>query len=315
MSDGGERSLSLSVAGKTFFVGEYLALDGGPSILVTTAPRFELRLRETPNGGESEAAVADGHMTKLPFAHESPAGRYFKKHHPSFRGYQLEFRDPHSGKGGLGASTAQFASLYAFVHGLKAIEPHTFDWRQLLIDYRDVAWDGEGAAPSGADLVAQLSGNITWFDGKECKARSLGWKFPFLDFTLVRTGVKLATHEHLRKHQAAPCEALRGVVKKAAEAFETGQEGLLITSVQEYAQALSDAGFVADGTREILRGLSDVPAVRAAKGCGAMGADIVLVLHDKDRAGLIRSWAKDKGLTICGTRADLSPGLLVKENS
>ena len=34
----------LSAPGKTFLVGEYVALAGGPSIVLATEPRFELRV-------------------------------------------------------------------------------------------------------------------------------------------------------------------------------------------------------------------------------------------------------------------------------
>ena len=94
----------LSVPGKTFLLGEYVALDGGPSLLLSTEPRFELRVR------------ARSRDVALPFHAQSPAGRFFERHADDLAAWEFEFRDPSGGRGGLGASSAQFALMYAFEH-------------------------------------------------------------------------------------------------------------------------------------------------------------------------------------------------------
>lgn len=307
-----------SVPGKTFLVGEYLALKGGPSILLSTGPRFRLNLNMTrKTGGKADGVAELG--WPLPFASLSPAGRYVDLHRGHFNDVAIHFDDPHCGKGGLGASSAQFAMLYAHANGIAAVEdPASFGWSHLLRDYRVVAWNGEGMPPSGADVVSQMCGGITWFDGSEFKARRLDWAFRDLEFTLFRTGFKLATHEHLRSPragQAAPHEALRAAVQEATKAFETGNDSRLIEAITESGDALEASGLVAEGTREILRGLKGTGFVRAAKGCGAMGADVVLVLHDRDQTEPLRAWCAERrgldicGLEICGSLATLASGL------
>ncbi|RYZ82339.1 MAG: hypothetical protein EOP04_22235, partial [Proteobacteria bacterium] len=146
---------------------------GGPSVLVSTKPRFVLTAEFLQEGDESSS----------PFAPASPAGKFLARHERDFRGYRLHFDDPHQGAGGLGASSAQWALLYALKYGVHD-QP---DWAAMLEEYRQCAWNGEGVAPSGADVVSQIHGGITCFDGREFQAQSLQWNFPNLSFTLVRT--------------------------------------------------------------------------------------------------------------------------------
>ena len=294
--------LTLSAPGKTFLVGEYLALSGGPSLVLSTGPRFEL--------------VASRHGARTaPFPKGSPADKFLEKNpglHAEFP--MLEFRDPHAGKGGLGASSAQFALAYILAKGWEKFSPATCDWKELLADYRSVAWSGEGSAPSGADVVAQLSGGVTWFDGTKHRAEVLEWAFPSLSFTLLRTGTKLATHEHLRTRQAAPQEALRHAVGEARNALETRDQTRLVGAVRQAGEALAESGLVAETTRELLSGIKARPGLfLAAKGCGALGADVVLTLHERSSGPEVEAWAGERGLEICGTESSLERGLRVTE--
>ncbi|RYZ70795.1 MAG: hypothetical protein EOP05_12785, partial [Proteobacteria bacterium] len=94
-----------SVPGKTFLLGEHVATDGGPSILVSTNPRFDL----FTNSRKSLQGSAPAH----PFNEHSPAGKFFDRHAKDLEEFSFEFKDEHVGKGGLGASSAQFILLMA----------------------------------------------------------------------------------------------------------------------------------------------------------------------------------------------------------
>jgi mevalonate kinase len=285
----------LSAPGKTFLVGEYLALVGGPSVLVSTSPRFQLTAEDVESQGPAVS----------PFAPGSPAGKFLSRHERDFRDYRLSFEDPHAGAGGLGASSAQWALLYALKYGIQD-KP---DWAAILEEYRQCAWSGEGVAPSGADVVSQFHGGITCFDGREFQARGLEWNFANLSFSLLRTGVKLATHEHLKRHQAAPQEILRACVNEMIAALETKNEELAVGAVARTAAALLESGRTAGHTLDLLTRLQKEPWVRGAKGCGAMGADFVLVLHDLSAAKSMAAWATSQGLEIGGGLPDLDRGL------
>lgn len=311
--------MRLSVPGKTFLVGEYLALEGGPSIVLATNPRFELsvclqdqRMTVAPPLA-NEAHLPEVPESRSPFALGSPAGKFFSQYHDEFRNYEITFSDPHNGQGGLGASSAQFALLYALRciwagRGYELIR-EKIDWKKLLTEYRQCAWNGEGFAPSGVDVVGQLSGGVTLFDGREYQARSLDWNFEGLSFTLIRTGKKLATHEHLKVKKEAPLEALRKSVSLATHAFESGGRDELIQAVQDTAGALAQSGLTAEHTSRLLDTLqSERELALAAKGCGAMGADVILVLHESSRASEMESWCRARGLDVCGTDRTLAMG-------
>lgn len=291
-------ALTFSVPGKTFLVGEYLALDGGPSLILATEPRFVLRASRRRSFEQNPSH---------PFAFSSPAERLFRRHEASFDGWSFKFEDPYEGAGGLGASSAQFLLLYSWLLDVRVGELAAFDWRRLLEEYRLCSWNGEGRPPSGADVVAQAVGGVCEFDGRESAARRLEWRFARLSFTLLRTGVKLATHEHLKNVAPAPRELLHSTVEEGQRAFTEGNEDALVAAVDRYARILATAGLTAESTLGLLEVLkTEVKAVRAAKGCGAMGADVILVLHDRRHAAEIQDWARTKGLAICGAEAQLA---------
>ena len=92
----------IQIPGKTFFFGEYAALVGGSALLLTTRPGFEMNVHESI------------HSTSNPFHPESPAGLYFNQHEKFFQNWSIAFVDHYQGRGGFGASTAQFLGLALF---------------------------------------------------------------------------------------------------------------------------------------------------------------------------------------------------------
>jgi mevalonate kinase len=309
--------LELSVPGKTFLLGEYLALRGGPSIILTTAPRFQLKV--------SRGAAS------LPFHPESPAGKFLATQADILSGLELKFHDAHHGLGGLGGSTAEFALSYALLQMLKdnsSAEP-VLNPQSILQTYQEFAWGGHGQAPSGADLIAQLSGGVCYFDGLTYDVRDLAWPFAELDWTLIRTGHKLATHLHLGEMAKSDKEVqsltsdfeqdfLRGLVKNATTAFAEGDAPALCQSVNEYAKILDECGLTVATTKILLQDLraSQVElGIQALKGCGAGGADIICVLHKPETRGALEAWLGERGLVIAGRLSDLSTGLEVKQRS
>lgn len=332
--------LTLSAPGKTFLVGEYVALDGGPSILVSTAPRFELVVSKKSNSHRSDQTPNQSSFViapdAAPFAAGSPAGKYYARHREALAGFNFQFNDPHKigagpAKGGLGASSAQFALMLAFHRGLK---PEVFgstsaassssspgsveaaSWASILSEYRECAWDGQGIPPSGADVVSQLNGGFTWFDGRAQKSESLTWGFDDLAFTLIRTGQKLATHEHLKENAPAPHASLRTVVREGLKAFESADEQRLIEAVNACAHVLRDAGLTASHSLSLLDQMRAEPALfYAAKGCGAMGADLILVLHAVKNKAAVAAWAQARGLEVGGDSSTVTDGLVVTHDA
>ena len=293
-----------SVPGKTFLIGEYLALHGGPSILLSTAPRFVLRA-----GLKGRPA-----KTAMPFAPKSPAGRLLAKANMSAARFDIS--DPHLGQGGMGASSAQFILSYAALNSLSASDILR-DLSCILEKFRDSAFGGEGFAPSGADVAAQLTGGVCCFDGRSVKIKNFSWAFDDLVFSLIRTNLKLATHEHLKELPDLPLKQLGGAVAQAIEAFETNDGNKLISAVNSVGGILSQNNLTLAATQGIIQALrSQVSGVLAVKGCGAMGADVILVLHRPEPSKKIKVWAESKGLSICGDFKSLDArGLTVEGDS
>lgn len=300
-------NISLSCPSKTFFLGEYLALFGGPALLINTTPRFGLH---TIFNNKPEYIICRG------INPHSPAGKFFNDHRDLLRDYGFEFRDPHIGHGGFGASSSQFLLFYVFVQWLKKsylIDLKTIDISELLKSYLHYAWDGTGIAPSGADLVAQLNGKITYFHKEKNILETLDWNFPNLEFLVIRTGNKIATHQHLRTFNEIPISRFEESVLLAKDAFSQQDETKLITAIQQFADELARLNFIAEPTKAILTKMqADCPIV-AAKGCGALGADVILAFCYKNNLMQLLDWAELNQLAIIGSSQDLSPGIILAQ--
>ncbi|MFZ4076363.1 MAG: hypothetical protein ACOYKA_00115 [Legionellaceae bacterium] len=268
-----------TIPAKTFLVGEYIALVGGPALLLTTSPSFELGIVE-------EQSASQIHE-------DSPAGRLWKK--TGLREH-LSWHDPYHGLGGLGASSAQFLGAYyaqAFLKGT-SIDP-----QEMLDAYFDCAWRGVGLRPSGYDVLAQHRQGHVYLNRSSDDYLSLNWPFLDISFVLIHTGHKLQTHHHLEA-LVLPLvmERLTALVYSARDAFLTAQSSLLIDAVNGYFEQLKQMNWVTPHTIGLVEHLKQDPDVLAIKGCGAMGADVLLVLVPNERLSAAREKFRGQGYLI-----------------
>lgn len=301
----------ISCPGKTFLAGEYLALTGGSSLLFCSSPRFELHVKKIES---KDHALRNG---ECPFHQESPAGKLFERNKDFYQQYSYKFVDPYAGAGGWGASTAQFLTLYA----LRAYETESkrdgeryFDVKTLLQDYIQFSWNGEGLAPSGADLVAQFIGKLVWYDKAAGRMSALKWPFSSLNIALIQTGNKVPTHEHLKNMTSEKLQALapmQAVMNRMHEALSTENESQFIESVMNFRSCLKSSQLESESTSDLLESISKIDGVLAAKGCGALGADVVFVLTSNLLA--LQSWSDRHSKKIVATDNSLSHGLEIKE--
>ena len=254
--------MSWSIPAKTFFLGEYVALSGGPAVLLTTTPCFEVGLSSEP------------HVPNAMIHPDSPAGRFWAS---TGIGLKLTWYDPYDGVGGLGASSAQFLGAYlAFLSVKNAV----FNQEELLEAYWASSFtEGEGLRPSGYDVLAQASGGCVYLDRNNQLEITYAWPFDDIAFILLHTGDKLATHHHLQTiHLTDAMASLSSLVLLGKQAFEQRDSKLLVEAVDAYHQDLLACDLVAQKTQEHLINLNKDPEVLACKGCGALGADVLLVL-------------------------------------
>src|ERR1700729_3734074 len=96
--------MKITIPSKTFLLGDYISLLGGPVLVLNTEPVFQCLL-EKSSGDQTIPHYFGIHP-------ESTAGKFIQRFANDFAGYDLTFFDPHQGAGGFGASSAQFVMVY-----------------------------------------------------------------------------------------------------------------------------------------------------------------------------------------------------------
>ncbi|BCA96369.1 hypothetical protein TUM19329_27300 [Legionella antarctica] len=276
------------IPAKTFLLGEYVAVTEASAIILTTTPYFELLLTD---------------RKELVGIHsDSPAGIWWQRQKYSSKG--LSWYDPYNGLGGLGASSAQFLASYL---ASSYIENKISDLNSMLQAYYQSSWSGAGLRPSGYDVIAQSQQGCVYINKQKKIIQSYDWPFKDLSFLLLHTGVKLATHHHLQSaslpHQL---EELSLTVDEAKQAFEEINSKKLLDSINNYHHQLSELNLVALHSLELINRLRTFPEVLAIKGCGAMGADVLLVLTSGHNARSLSYKLKSQNWAILATEKNLT---------
>lgn len=276
------------IPAKTFLLGEYAALTGAPAIVLTTTPCFELSLT---NQGLLEGIHP-----------ESPAGRWWSQHSLAPAG--LKWFDPYEGIGGLGASSAQFLAVYNATS-----TSITADMSAMLDAYYQVSWQGEGLKPSGYDVLAQAQHQAVYINRQNNQIEVYPWVFDDLAFLLLHSGKKLATHEHLQTTiLPESMERLSSIVEQAKIAFQTANSQQLIQAINHYYAELKVLNLVADNTLTAIDKFCEEKNILAAKGCGALGADVFLLVVPAEDLDFQVNRLKKADWTVLATSRQLYAG-------
>lgn len=270
--------VKFSIPSKTFLLGEYVALDGGPALVLGHAPFFESEFIDLGQKTSGE---------ELPFHPESPAGIWADIHEEVFAHTQVRFTDPYLGAGGFGASTAQFLSVYFYVLARQNMLRNGTELSELqkwaiVEDYRQL-FEEEDVPPSGYDLMAQMHTGLSFVMGRQQKSAAASWPFKDMDIFIYKTEGKIKTHEHLKKldMSQASVDVLSKAVQKSMAAMDKADSAAFINGVQEFTVGLQKAKLVAPQTLELMQQWRGAPGVLATKGCGALGADVFAVFCEK----------------------------------
>jgi mevalonate kinase len=292
-------SLRLSAPSKTFLTGEYAVLAGAPALILNTQPRFELSARKV--GLVSDQGLHGIHS-------ESPAGLWLRQREPLLEGWSLEFKDPHAGRGGFGASGAQFLLVHAFTTLLQSgYDSARFVAEDVWNDYQ-VLTKGSG---SGADVLAQLAGSVARVELSPPSAEGEEWPYPEIGFVILRTGRKLATHDHLKSLDRAKLAPLKSLAEKAFETFDTEPSETFLSHVSRYAKALRELEVQSPSTIKMLIPFEEQEWCLVAKGCGAFGEDTALVFYPREARREVMQFCAQQGAEVAATESDLSSGLEV----
>lgn len=276
----------VSLPSKCFFLGEYAVLRDRPAILATFEPNFLCTAKSVSSPQTSRDFFGNP---------DSPVGRLWASDENFFSNLEIEFNDPYpKGMGGFGRSSAEFAALYLLRERANAAEDSTIyeiawkardEYRRLLEDQTPI--------PSGADLVSQIvnvgPGSLVFLDFKDKMAQEINGYPVDLQFYFFPTGIKVRTHEHLANLQGLPetfVEELNAITLKAQNMLtrfdrnpiESIERSVEIGELLDRYHILLAGENLLDRTamdfRDRVRSLTGVVG---AKGCGALGADIVLV--------------------------------------
>lgn len=290
-------------------MGEYTALSGGPALLLTHGPYFECSF--------TSAATP----MPLPFHPHSPAGLWADINDDDFFSkFNIEFTDPHKGSGGFGASTAQFIAVYFFALVQQkrireellrpqlnigpAISSDTvFDrsdssvatnsngtsslsdlqkWT-VVEDYKNL-FEENSLVPSGYDVMAQLQGGLCVVESAKHNISPIIWPFADVDIHIYKTKTKLNTHEHLQNLELSPTilESLEKTAEKNIQALIQKNKDLFFSSLNEFSAFQKSASLLAPEIVSLTDKWVSHPDVFAARGCGALGADVVAVFVKKN---------------------------------
>jgi mevalonate kinase len=256
--------IKIFVPGKFFLAGEYSALRGGPTLTIALKPYFSYIRSDST----------------LEFHKESPAGRLNKN---TIKGQLI---DPHNGQGGLGLSTAEY--IFKYCYHVK----ESADWGQNKNEvvncwqaYRHL-YLNEKNPPSGVDLITQIMGGhvITYLKNEMHFQNSYQWPFKNLDWVVIKTGLKLATHEHLKNDLSYfNYNFAEELGRKVILSFLEANENEFLQHMKAWGQWLEDENLLANHSKKLIDGLQNIPGFKFAKGCGAMGSDQILVLFDRSK--------------------------------
>ena len=180
--------------------------------------------------------------------------------------------------------------------------------RVLWNDYRTCAKSQHGLLPSGHDVLAQLHWGCVHIDPHQQDYRAVSWPFDDIGFILVHTGKKLATHIHLQDIQLPEqLDDLGRLVQEGRDAFDVGDSEKIVRIVNSYHANLELRHLVAPHSLQLIAALQANPAVLAIKGCGAMGADVLLLLVSKGEKHKLLSMLHKEAWDILATEETLLP--------
>lgn len=283
------------IPAKTFLIGEYAALFDDPAIIFTSKPYFTLELHQN--------------KADLQGIHEhSPAGLLWKKHE-KLKEHGFSWHCPYNNIGGLGASSAQFIGMYRF---LCKISKRAFSIKTLLSTYFDIVSETNTQKPSGYDVLAQSLHGFVVVNNLTSWSLEEHWPFPSHGLLLFHMNQKMDTHTHLATWEKHWDKATaREIILAAIQAFKTKNVYKFIEKINEYGLLLKNHDLVAPHTQKYIDKYLDYPGVSAIKGCGAMGADILMLLVDKPNKASIKEVLSKDGLIFVGSETAIAPKTLI----
>lgn len=305
--------MHIKIPGKTFLLGEYAALQGGLALIACTTPCFDLKV--------SPPTALNNVSPSFPFHLDSPAGKFLQDHQHLLENRSLQWSSPYP-QGGLGGSTAEFLASYQFYWRSILRVPSNQDihkvynskyMTEIYQTYLKYAYSGNGIPPSGMDLIAQTQAQITFIQRENqsdiFQINQVKWPFQNISLLFFKTPTKLATHTHLTHWSSAKelpdFSHLSYLTHQGYKALYEKNLMAFIQSIHEYALALERLNLTTESTINLLSQLRQNAACLAAKGCGALGADVIIALVETQQEDEFKNYAQSHQLDLIATHQDL----------
>lgn len=232
---------NILIPSKTFILGEYSVLSQGKALLLAHEPYFILSNTIKSNSPNSHPILDDL---------DSSQSMY-------------NFIDPHQGKGGFGASSA-------IVLGYSQLtQPNSLKAAWALNQH----YHPNG---SGADIICQYAGGLTSVNVNDQTFHHLSLP-ENLDCIVLRSGIKIPTHTHLHDLKKRDFTELSLLIEPIINKKNL-LEHELIDTIQRYESLLRKMTLRSPAVIPMIDWVQSVPEVIAAKGCGALGADVIIAI-------------------------------------
>lgn len=274
--------MKLQIPGKTFLVGEYSVLLGGAALGLATKPCFEIDYKIS-----SEAAPVVFHP-------ESPAARYLKKYNKTL---SVSIKDPYL-HGGFGRSTAEYFAAAA----ADMIEKNQ-DFYSIIDEYKSLH------SGSGIDLAFQYFGNVCLADPLIQFYQSFNWHFENLDFYILSTGLKVATHEHIKSLDLKSLQELPILSNQITQIYAENKEFEFLSLMKQWCALLESHNLTHPNSLAMKVQLESFESIKLAKPCGALGADVIIVFFAKSHKLTVKNFLDENKYLVQAHSSDLVSGM------
>jgi mevalonate kinase len=200
--------------------------------------------------------------------------------------------------GGFGYSAAEYWA--ATLPDLLRDKPHFSD---ILSEYR------KNHNGSGIDLAFQYFGRVCLADQMVQFYQNFNWHFENLDFAVLRTGFKVPTHEHINQLERTSLKTLPDQSEKVIQAFSRNREFEFLAELRKWADLLQSLGLTTEKSIILRNEIEKFPAIKLAKPCGALGADVILIFFAKSQRASVSAFLQERHHQPVAYSEDLSPGL------
>ena len=205
-------------------------------------------------------------------------------------------------------SSFVFSSIYSFLlNGFLICKNLLRFWKK--IPYQK--------APSGADVVSQWTGDVCLFTLDPFKAESIKWPDWDLDFLILGTGKILNTWEHLRNLKNQDFSDLKKWAVQAVQAVQNADQKVFIRAIREYSFILDQKGLVDFTVKKMLSQFKKNKNILTAKGCGALGAEALVIFFRKNSKEEVIKFLQDSEMfgdrKVIADSQSLTHGVAVRD--